>query len=631
MSQAKAQYPKLIVQFTNKQNNSFSITNPAAYLTTKAVTRRTKYNIAVDSTDLPITQRYIDSVVSKGPLTVLSKSKWLNQILIQCTDVNTINKIQALPFVKKVQGIGYRIAQTPRDKFVEKLEPIDPNQLLQQRTTADIYNYGNNYAQVHIHEGEFLHNKGFSGQGMMIAVLDAGFSTYKTLSVFDSVRNNNQVLGERDFVAFDNSVNEDDAHGMQCWSTMAANKPGTMVGTSPKANYWIIRTENAATEYPIEEFNWVVGAEFADSCGVDLISSSLGYTDFDDVSFNHTYAQFYKNIATVTQGASLAAKKGLIIMNSAGNDGGNSWKYIGFPADADSVCSVGAVNTSGVVAGFSSYGFTGKIKPNIASVGAGTIVANTGNTTFSGSGTSYSNPNVAGLVACLWQAFPQYNNMKILDAVYKSCHSYATPNDRIGYGIPNFKTAYRLLKKDQNIALYGNEWLWATPNPFTNKIDVQLIGQLDGNAMLEVINASNVVVATKNITTELEEVYNYTFTALDNLPGGVYTIKYTDANKSRSITLTKVVTTPPLKDWLVAYPTPFNKTLTCYLKAPETASIALRLVDITGKLIEKIEMTVTQNNIYNINFKTAYKLSVGAYTIQYIGSTEKKTIRIVKL
>jgi methionine-rich copper-binding protein CopC len=373
----------------------------------------------------------------------------------------------------------------------------------------------------------------------------------------------------------------------------------------------------------------VVGAEYADSCGADMITSSLGYNTFDDAAFDHTYNDFYKNKALSTQGAAMAAKKGILVTNSAGNEGGNSWNYLGFPSDADSVCAVGAVNAGGTVASFSSYGYTGKVKPNIASVGWNTYVAGPGNTYGYGSGTSYANPNINGLIACLWQAFPQYNNMKILDAVYKSCPTYTTPDNRVGYGIPNMKKAYQLLKKEQNTALYGNEWLWASPNPFTTEINVQLIGQVEGNATLQLINSSNTVVATLTLTTELEEVYNPVFTALGNLPAGTYTVKYTDAGKTRSISLTKEGATAA-KDWLIAYPVPFQNQLTVYLTAPETGNASLRLLSSNGQLAETLQLNITQNTAYTLTFSKAASLSAGVYQVQYISNTQKKTVSVVK-
>jgi subtilisin family serine protease len=219
-----------------------------------------------------------------------------------------------------------------------------------------------------------------------------------------------------------------------------------MVGTAPDASFWLLRSENVNSEYPVEEHNWAVAAEFADSAGTDLISSSLGYMQFDDPQFDHTYNDFYKNSTMISRAATFAAKKGIIVTNSAGNEGGSSWNYIIFPADDDSVCAVAATNVNGNIAYFSSYGYPGKVKPNIASVGSGTILYAPYGLT-SGSGTSFSNPNINGLIACLWQAFREFNNMTILEAVYRSADRVKTPNNRYGYGIPNMQKAYNLLMK----------------------------------------------------------------------------------------------------------------------------------------------------------------------------------------
>ncbi len=628
--EAKAQYPKLIVQLKDKGNNTFSFNNTSQFLSPRAIQRRTRYNIPIDSTDLPVTQRYIDSIRLAGNVTVLSTSKWLNQVLIQSSDQNAINKIRSLPFVRLVQSIGLR---TNNDKVIEKFkEDVTPlertAQTDQQRIAADYFNYGNSYNQVHIHEGEFLHNKGYRGENMQITILDAGFLQYKTITAFDSIRMNGQILGERDFVAFDNSVNEDDSHGMYCLSTLSANWPGRMVGTAPKSKYWLVRTENAATEYPVEEHNWVTGAEFADSTGSDMISSSLGYSEFDDPSFNHSYNDFYKNTTMVSRGATIAAKKGMIVMNSAGNEGNKTWKYIIFPADADSVCAVGAVNALGVIAGFSSYGYPGKVKPNIVSVGQGTVIAGLNNQPSSGNGTSFSNPNVAGLVACLWQAFPNFNNMKILDAVYRSSNRFNAPDNLYGFGIPNFKTAYQLLKKDQNIALYGNEWLFATPNPFTTQIDVTYIGQTTGAAKLELLNSASQIIASQNLTVEKEEVYKYTFNNVSTLPAGNYTVKYTDSLTTKSVTVQK---NSLAKDWMVALPNPFQNNLSVYFKAPATGQADIRLIDAKGSIIETMTLQVNENETRNISFTKVKQLARGVYFVQYISKGVKRTIKLVKL
>lgn len=620
-----AQYSKYIIQLTNKQNNTYNLSNPAQFLSPRAVNRRLKYNIPYDSTDLPVSQPYIDSISLVSNVNILSTSKWLNRVLIQTTDPTALTTIQSFSFVSSVVSIAPKIINADDEKFEEYIEPLYKNS--SQRIGSNSFNYGNTYNQIHIHEGEFLHNKGFTGQNMQIAVLDAGFLQYKNLTAFDSAKIGGRLLGEKDFVNFDNSTDEDDAHGMYCLSTMAANWPGKMVGTAPHANYWLIRTENAPTEYPIEELNWVIGAEFADSAGADLISSSLGYTTFDDVSFNHNYSELYKNMATVSKGASLAANKGMIVMNSAGNEGNSSWRYIAFPADSDSVCTVGAINSQGSIASFSSKGYPGKIKPNIVSVGVSTVVAGLNNQPSSGNGTSFSNPNVAGLIACLWQAFPNLNNMQLLNAVYRSSNQYTTPNANYGYGVPNFRIAYRTIKHDQNVALYGNEWLWATPNPFDIKIDVKFIGRTDGNAVLYLKNAAGEVLAKQNFTTEQEEVYNYTFENLGGYPAGYYKVEFTDNSTTRTIELQKGNIFD--KDWLIASPVPFRNTLFINLKSPDAGEISLRMITENGSVVKVFNSTVTVNEIRSINWNLN-ELSAGVYYLQYISNERKRLIKVMK-
>jgi serine protease AprX len=626
-----AQYPKLIVQLRDKGNSLFRLDNPSEYLSQRAIQRRLRYNIAIDSFDLPVRKNYIDSIRGAGNVNILSTSKWLNQVLIETTDQDALKKIQSFPFVKSTRGIGNRsIADTTSDKLRDPAVTSIPNAANRaEETTANVYNYGSNYPQVHIHEGEFLHNKGYRGEAMQIAVLDAGFQQYRTITAFDSIRNNGQVLGERDFVAFDNSVNEDDSHGMHCLSIMSANWPGKMVGTAPKANYWLLRTENAATEYPIEEHNWVVGAEFADSTGTDLISTSLGYTTFDDPSLNHTYNDLYKNSAMISQGATIAVKKGMIVSVSAGNDGADPWKYISFPADADSVCTVGAVNTAGVIAAFSSYGYPGKVKPNIVSVGVGTVIAGLNNQPTTGNGTSFSNPNVAGLIACLWQAFPNVSNMKILEAVYKSADRYNTPDNRYGYGIPNFRIAYQLLKHNENIASYGNEWLFATPSPFNTELAVKFIGRIDGPVSISLVNHAGQIVATKDFVSEKEEVYSYTFSNLGSLPAGLYSVTYSDGITTRSVAVQKGNLFE--KEWLVAIPNPFSNDLAIYIRGQETGEVNLRLIDTRGSVVEVITTQITQNETTTVHFSDVQKIASGVYFLQYIGRSQKRTLRLFKL
>ena len=476
------QYSKWIIQFTDKNNSPYHIANPNAYLSSKAIARRNRHRIPVDDKDLPVNPDYIKQVLSKGNITFLSESKWLNQILIYCTDSTVINSIKSLPFIKASQPVDL-FAQHNNiyyERFKEKIEPLNIPSSLITTTLGDTLSYGTSSNQIHIHNGEFLHNKGFTGDGVTIALLDAGFYHYKELSAFDSIRLHNKVLGEKDFVDNDNSVDEDNVHGMYCLSTIAANIPGTMIGTAPHAAFWLLRSENAASESIVEEQNWVAAAEFADSAGADMISSSLGYYYFDDPAPNHSYNDIYANSTIVSKGAAIAAQKGMIVTNSAGNEGNSKWHYIIFPADVDSVCAVGAVDVSGQIASFSSYGYPGKVKPNVVSVGLKTTIFGANNVPVLGSGTSFSNPNINGLIACLWEAFPAYNNMTILNAVYGSSDRYSNPDNRYGFGIPNMQKAYLILKKKQNVELYGNDWLFASPDPFADRIAIKLIGQVNG-------------------------------------------------------------------------------------------------------------------------------------------------------
>ena len=442
---------RYIVRFKDKGTNPFSIANPSAYLGSAAIQRRTRYNIAIDSTDLPVTPRYKDSVRLAGAVTILNASKWLNEVTIRTLDPIALAKINAFPFVLSAIAVASRTTEnnTPVNKTMEEVIDVPlPPSTTTARPNADVYNYGNATNQVKIHQGEFLHNHGFKGEGMHVSVIDAGFYHYLTLPTFDSIRANNQIKNVWDFVGNELSVDEDHYHGMACLSSIAANMPGVFVGTAPKANFYLYRTEDIASETKIEEHNLSCGLERADSSGVDICSISLGYYDFDIPAQNYTYANMDGNTTLSAKAADLAAKKGMLPVVANGNEGTKVWRFLITPADADSVMSVGAVNNAGTVAAFSSYGpsSNGRVKPNLAAVGLGAIIASpsTG-LPINGNGTSFATPNLAGLTTCLWQAFPEFNNMTIMDAMQKSATKATTPDDRVGYGIPDMKKAFAIL------------------------------------------------------------------------------------------------------------------------------------------------------------------------------------------
>ena len=457
ISESQAQLTRYLVKFKNKGGTPFTINNPIQYLSQRAIDRRTKYNIAIDSTDLPVTPSYINQVKNVPNVTLLNVSKWANAVTIQTTDANAITTINAFPFVQGSIGIGGRFANT--GIFINKYKNEEALSTLSTARTeevlSDYYNYGStSFNEIHLHNGEFLHNIGLRGQGMQIAMLDNGFNNYtaSNFDAFDSINSNNQVLGTWDFVARNSNVSDDGDHGMSCFSTIAANIPGQFVGKAPKANFWLYQTEENGSEYPIEEFNWACGAERADSSGTDIISSSLGYgIQFSGGIPDYPRSFFDGNTTISAQAADLAAKKGILVFIAAGNEGNNtSFHYILTPADADSVVTVGAVDVNGIVGSLSSYGPSadGQIKPDVASIGINARIQTAGGGIGFGNGTSFACPNMAGLGTCLWQGFPEFNNMKIVKAIQKAGSKFSAPDDRIGYGIPDMKAAFSNLLVD---------------------------------------------------------------------------------------------------------------------------------------------------------------------------------------
>ncbi len=458
---SNAQFTRYVIRLKNKGGSGFTLANPVAYLSQAAIDRRIKFNIAFDSSDLPVSPAYISQIKNIPNVQFLNASKWLNSVTVFTTDAAAITSISNLSFVLTVSGIAAKMTGRALDdkeetKFEKGITPVPFSAETLQRLEADYYNYGTtSYNEIHLHNGEFLHNMGLRGQQMNIAIIDGGFFHYTSLAAFDSVNAEGRVKDTWDFVSLEASVVEDHPHGMQCFSTIAANIPGQFTGKAPKANFFLYRTEDTNGENAIEEHNWVCGAERADSIGVSVISTSLGYTDFpQSPSLSHTYADMNGNTTMSAIGADLAAKKGLLVFAAVGNDGNNSWHYLSSPSDGDSVIAVGAVTANAVVGGLSSYGPSsdGQIKPDMASVGISALVQNTNNTPGFNTGTSFACPNMAGLGACLWQGFPECNNMKIVRALQQAGNTSMTPDDRVGYGIPDMKKAFAGLLIDFSTA-----------------------------------------------------------------------------------------------------------------------------------------------------------------------------------
>jgi len=545
-----AQFTRYIVQFKNKTGTPFSIYQPSKFLSAKAIERRSKQHIPIDETDLPLVPAYVDSISSVNNVIVLDQSKWFNQVCIATTDSAAILKINSFSFVVKTEPVK-RIMNTQkrneaeneitRNKFNESVKKITSP--LSQQVSGNFYNYGYSANQIHIHNGEYLHNKGFHGEGMLIAILDAGFYHYKSLPAFDSVNLNNQVIDTYDFVNDEAAVNEDFYHGMMCFSIIAGNIPGQLVGSSPKAQFLLYKSEDDSSESPVEEQYWVAAAERADSAGADIISTSLGYNLFDNPVFNYTYQDMNGRTTLIAKAATLAARKGMIVLAAAGNEGDDAWHYITTPADADSIITVGAVDASGTVADFSSFGPSsdGRVKPTAASVGSGTAISSITGPIQAGYGTSFATPNLAGLVTCLWQAFPEFSNMQIIEAVKKSSSIYNNPDDRLGYGIPDFKKAYDDLNQQKitidSLAILGNSFIKVFPNPFKENFTVLIKPQVTSTANFKLYDASGKLYFSKEVSLQEGSVQTINFDSHQTFQKGFYILKFNDGKNKLSFKL----------------------------------------------------------------------------------------------
>lgn len=421
------------VQLSNKHNNPYSLSQPEQYLSQRAIDRRNAYGLECDSTDLPVNPGYISEISSKC-VKVHNRSKWLNGITIRMADTSVVSQIRALPFVKWAKYTGQmNSAALPAPR--------------KAKFGSEAYNYGTAVTQINQLNGSALHNAGYTGKGIHIAVLDAGFNSVNTNPGFDSLRLQGRLLGTKDFAEPNSNIYALDSHGANVLSIMTGNLAGQYLGSAPHASYWLLRTEYAPSEYLMELDFWVSAIEFADSAGVDMVNSSLGYTTFDDASMNFTYADMNGKTARASIAAAMAAQKGIVVCNSAGNDGNKAWKYIGSPADAEGIFTIGSNMSTGAASYFTSFGPSsdGRTKPEISGMGTSTAIISTSGVTSTGNGTSYSSPLVCGMLACLLQYTKEKNPAMSLNAfrqvVIENSNLYNAPTTQLGYGITNFQQA----------------------------------------------------------------------------------------------------------------------------------------------------------------------------------------------
>lgn len=445
LSQTPAKY---WVQFKDKNNSEFSIDRPEEFLSPRAIEKRNRFTIPVNEQDLPVNKHYVQQIMTLDTTMILfTSSKWLNGITVYAEDDEILDKMKALPFVAFAERtILLKEKEEVCDElFYYKVNASIEDTLLTNMNTE--LSYGKSTNQIRINNIHWLHRLGYFGQGIHMMIMDGGFHNVDSIRHFKILRNENRLLGARNFVELGVDPMRKHSHGTYVLSCIASEVSGELIGSAPKVFVYLAQTEDSRSENKIEEDNWVAGIEWADSLGCDVLNSSLGYTTFDDPNQPRTTADLNGKISRASQAATIAASKGIIVCNSAGNSGNSKWKYIGCPADAEDILAVGGVNVKGERAEFSSYGHTadGRIKPDACAVGRATYVANPFEKTLFADGTSFSSPVLAGMVSCLWQAFPNKTSYEVMDAIRKSGSQAAKPDSTLGYGITDFFKAYNLL------------------------------------------------------------------------------------------------------------------------------------------------------------------------------------------
>lgn len=431
------------------ENIQKRLSKPTAFLSKASLALKKEKGITLNEQDLPVWQSYVGAL-GNYDCKVLSTSRWLNAVAVDIPE-NCLEEVQDLCFVKDIKPVHkFKVAREGVETEVQGAKYVKMN----ASVAGDAFNYGDAREQAEMLNVPAMHKKGITGRGVRIAVFDAGFDGVDTIDVFDSLWIQKRVIAWYDFVDNDKTLFRNDNHGTNVLSCIAANQPGEMVGIAPHVSVVLARTEDSGSETNREEHNWVRAMEWADSIGVDIIHSSLGYTNFDDKVSSYKYEDMDGNTAISSRAADIAASRGIVVTVSAGNEGDGPWKYIAAPSDADSVLCVGAVSKNGKRASFSSMGPSadGQVKPDVMAIGKGTTVAAPGNYITTSNGTSFSGPIMGGFMALLKQAHPRRKNMELIQATRLSGDQYNFPDAEYGYGIPNVMTADSLLKNVKDLA-----------------------------------------------------------------------------------------------------------------------------------------------------------------------------------
>ena len=424
---------KYRVNLKDKVGTAYSVDKPEEFLSERALARRNRQQLPVDETDLPVSQAYVKELLGTGARLVTT-SKWNNTVVLEVKDTLLMDKVASMSFVTQVKKVWTQPDSIPpRNKNRKKEVTNDVKK-------SNIF-YGKAFQQIHIHGGDSLHAAGFAGKGMHVAIIDAGFYNADKIKFFKKL----DLLGTRDFVNPDSDIYEENSHGMMVLSCMAANKKDVFVGTAPEASYWLLRSEDNDTEQPVEEDYWAAAIEFADSVGVDVVNTSLGYYNFDEGYAPYRYRDLDGHTSLMSHSASMASDKGIVVVCSAGNSGADSWKKVTPPGDAENVLVVGALTKKLINAEFSSIGNTtdGRIKPDVMAIGAPSAVSGTDGTVSRANGTSFASPTMCGVVVCFWQSCPWLTAKEVVKAVQQAGDRADFPDNIFGYGVPNLWKAYQ--------------------------------------------------------------------------------------------------------------------------------------------------------------------------------------------
>ena len=511
---------RYFVYLKDKSNSTFSISAPEKFLSKRSIDRRKNQNISINSLDIPVNLNYINQIKTAGAK-IIGSSKWLNAVLVE-TNPEILGKISKLEFVKNIDG-----NQDIRGAKVATISKTSGT--IDKFGSYEEFNYGNSLNQIQQLGVDEMHKNGFTGKGVLVAVFDAGFDKAQTMDAFKHLFSAKKIVKTYDFVSNDTTVFESHWHGTAAMSCIGAKLNAQLVGTAPDADFALYKTEDVGSETRIEEVYWLFAAENADSLGVDVINSSLGYYSFDNPSTDYKFEDLNGDKTISARAADYAVARGIIVVNSAGNEGNNSWNHIVTPADADSVISVGAVDAIGNTVGFSSPGPNAKntLKPEVSARGSQTTVAISNPNASSSSGTSFSSPLIAGMVASLKQQFPQYSAMKIRELLIKSASKYEKPDNKIGYGIPSYKRFVELAQNLLSIENYSEETV-IFPNPIYNEqaIKIKINGmEISDNQQIEIFDLNGRRIFENAVT--MDELR----TNLSKFGSGTYSIKIQVADK----------------------------------------------------------------------------------------------------